>query len=182
MILGGYNMNVANLLTLSRIILLPFFIIFFFSSYENNFMIAGVIFTISGLTDLFDGYVARKYNQVSHLGRLLDPLADKLTMISVFIVLAINNSIHIWVILVILIREIIILIGSFIVYFNSDDIISPSKLGKSATFLLYITAAAYILDLALFKFALFIALPLTIISGVSYCREAYKFLFKGKKV
>ncbi|OCL27339.1 CDP-diacylglycerol--glycerol-3-phosphate 3-phosphatidyltransferase [Orenia metallireducens] len=175
-------MNVANLLTLSRIILLPFFIIIFFSNYENNFMIAGMIFAISGLTDLLDGYVARKYNQVSHLGRLLDPLADKLTMISVFIILAINNSIHRGIIGVILVREFIILIGSCVVYFNSDDIISPSKFGKSATFLLYVTAAAYILNFSIFKYTIFIALPLTIISGVSYCLEAYKFLFKSKNI
>ncbi len=171
-------MNVANTITVSRLILLPFFIFFFFSNHTDNYIIAGVIFAVSALTDLLDGYVARKYNQVSQLGRLLDPLADKLTMISAFVVLAVKDFIPMSIILIILIREGVILIGSFIVYFNSNDIISPSKFGKTATFLLYVTAAAYLLNISLFKYALFLAIPLTIISGIDYLIKAYYVFLK----
>ncbi|TDX51551.1 CDP-diacylglycerol--glycerol-3-phosphate 3-phosphatidyltransferase [Orenia marismortui] len=175
-------MNTANVLTLSRIILLPIFMVFFFSNSSNGLIIAGIIFAVSALTDLLDGYIARKYNQVSQLGRLLDPLADKLTMISVFISLSIKDLIPLEIILIILIRETIILFGSFLVYFNKADIISPSKFGKTATFLLYITAAAYILNLSFGKYIIFIAIPLTVISGVHYCIEAFVFFLKEQDI
>ncbi len=176
--MGDEGMNTANFLTSSRIILLPIFLIFFFSNIKYNLIIAGIIFGISALTDLFDGYVARKYNQVTRLGRLLDPLADKLTLITVFISLAVKKYIPYYLVIIILVREFIILVGSVFVYFNNDDIIRPNKFGKTATFLLYVAAFSYIFRLPIINIVIYIAIPLTLISGVSYFIRGYNHFFK----
>lgn len=172
-------MNMANRLTLSRILIIPIFIYIFFVQFKYHLLIAGVIFFLSGLTDLLDGYIARTYNQVSNLGRLLDPLADKLTMIIVFIALAVNKLIPIWILLVIISREIIILSGAILFYLNNSDIISPSKFGKYATLFLYITAFSYIVKWKLCQYFVFLAIPLTVVSGIDYCIKAYNIFVKG---
>ncbi|GAB6098602.1 CDP-diacylglycerol--glycerol-3-phosphate 3-phosphatidyltransferase [Halanaerocella petrolearia] len=174
-------MTIANYLTLTRIFLLPFFLFFFFWNIKYHYLIAGIIFIFSSLTDLFDGYIARKFNQVSALGRILDPLADKLTFIAVFIALAIKGIIPMIVIGIILFRELIILFGSIYLYYQSSDIISPSKTGKTATFLLYITAAAYIWNLSFLKPAVFIAIGLAFVSGIRYCLEGYDKYFNKQR-
>ncbi|SDC61794.1 MULTISPECIES: CDP-diacylglycerol--glycerol-3-phosphate 3-phosphatidyltransferase [unclassified Candidatus Frackibacter] len=172
-------MNIANRLTFSRILFIPIFLFAFFVQFKYHLLIAGIIFFLSGLTDLFDGYIARTYNQVSELGRLLDPLADKLTMIAVFIALAVNQLIPIWILIVVITREFIILFGAILVYLNKADIISPSKFGKYATFFLYVTAFAYIIKWRLFQYATVLAIPFTVISGVDYCIKAYNNFSNG---
>ncbi|MBM7623401.1 CDP-diacylglycerol--glycerol-3-phosphate 3-phosphatidyltransferase [Sporohalobacter salinus] len=172
-------MNMANRLTLSRILIIPIFLYIFFVQFKYHLLIAGVIFFLSGLTDLFDGYIARTYNQVSNLGKLLDPLADKLTMVTVFTALAINQLIPIGILLVVVCREIIILSGAIFVYLNKADIINPSKFGKYATLFLYITAFSYIVRWEFFQYFVFLAIPLTIISGIDYCIKAYNTFING---
>lgn len=172
-------MNIANRLTLSRILIIPVFLYIFFVQFKYHSLIAGVIFFLSGLTDLLDGYIARTYDQVSNLGRLLDPLADKLTMITVFIALAVNQLIPIWILLVVICREVIILSGAILVYLNGADIINPSKVGKYATLFLYITAFSYIVKWEFFQYFVLLAIPLTIVSGIDYCIKAYSTFING---
>ncbi|SJZ88606.1 CDP-diacylglycerol--glycerol-3-phosphate 3-phosphatidyltransferase [Selenihalanaerobacter shriftii] len=172
-------MNIANRLTFSRILIIPIFLFAFFVQFKYHLLVAAIIFFLSGLTDLFDGYIARTYNQVSELGKLLDPLADKLTMITVFVALAINNLIPTWVLVIVLAREGIILLGAMLVYSNKADIINPSKFGKYATFSLYVTAFAYIIKWKMFQYFSFLAIPLTLISGIDYCIKAYNNLLNG---
>lgn len=171
--IGGKKMTLANYLTVLRLLFLPFFLLFFFLNIKYNYLIAGVIFILSSLTDLLDGYIARKFDQVSAVGRLLDPLADKLTFITVFVALAIEGFIPIIIITIILVRESIILCGSIYLYYYSNDIISPSQLGKTATFLLYITAVAYIWNISVLKPVIFLAIIIAFISGAKYCIEGY---------
>ena len=175
-------MSLANYLTLSRIIILPLFLFLFFSSYVHNELIAGLVLILSSLTDFFDGYIARKYNQTTKLGRLLDPLADKLTVIAVFIAFAIKDLLPLEIIIIIVAREFIVLIGSMIVYFNEEDIINPSKIGKAATFLLYVSALSYIFDLKGLKTIIFVALGLTIISALHYSIKAILYFFNNEEI
>lgn len=179
--LGGMmSMNAANIITTSRIILIPIFIYFFFADFPGHYYWAGGIFVISGITDFLDGYIARTHNLTSNVGRLLDPLADKLSMISAFISIAIVNLLPLWIISIILFREIAILSGSIYVYFTGQDIIFPSKFGKFATFCLYSAAAASILGLKYIG-AIFIAfaMPSTLISAIDYVVKAYHHFFKS---
>ena len=82
--------KLINLLTFSRIIFA--IVIFIFLALEQNYLFALLLFFISGLTDFFDGFLARKYKTSSELGEILDPLADKILIIFVFIGLAVNLS------------------------------------------------------------------------------------------
>ncbi len=175
-------MTIPNYLTLSRILILPFFLFFFFANIEHHYLIAGILFIISGLTDLFDGYIARTFNQVSQLGKILDPLADKLTLISIFVALTIKKILPLSIMIVILGRELIILIGAIFVYFADKRVIKPSKVGKVATFLLYITGAAYIWQINILKPAIFIAIPLALFSGARYCLDSYKYFFQDAEL
>lgn len=172
-------MNIANRLTFSRILIIPIFLFAFFVQFKYHLLVAGIIFFLSGLTDLFDGYVARTYNQVSDLGRLFDPLADKLTMITVFTALSINKLIPIWILIIVIAREGVILAGALLVYLRGADIINPSPSGKYATFFLYVTAFAYIVKWPIFQYFIFVAIPLTVISGINYCIKAYSNFFNG---
>lgn len=103
-------MSVPNILTVSRFSLIIVFLIFFYLPVSWNYLAACIIFTIAALTDLFDGYYARKLSQVSELGRFLDPVADKLLVTVVLIVLLIKDpSIYLaFPTLVIISREIIV--------------------------------------------------------------------------
>ncbi|MGM0501378.1 MAG: CDP-diacylglycerol--glycerol-3-phosphate 3-phosphatidyltransferase [Bacillota bacterium] len=170
-------MSFANYLTLTRIFILPLFLFIFFSTFTHNYLIAGIVLILSSLTDFLDGYVARKYNQTSKLGKLLDPLADKVTLIAVFIAFAVKDFLPLEIIMIIVIRELVVLLGSIIIYFNRDDIIDPSLIGKIATCSLYISALSYIFDIYLLKAIIFLAVPLAVISGFDYSFKAiYSFL------
>lgn len=172
-------MNLANALTTGRIFIIPFFLFFFFADFPNHYFWAGVLFVCSGLTDFLDGYIARSRNLTTKLGRLLDPLADKLSMISAFISLAIAQILPLWIIMIILIREVTILSGSIFVYFTGHDIIFPNRGGKLATFCLYATAAASILGVQfLDSFFLALAIPLTLLSALDYFINAYRHYFE----
>ncbi len=173
-------MNLANVLTTSRIIFIPVFLYFFFADFTGHYYWAGGVFVFSGITDFLDGYIARALNLTSKIGRLLDPLADKLSMIAAFISLAVVNLLPLWVICIILIREIAILSGSVFVYFTGHDIIFPSRFGKIATFFLYSTAAASILGIEYVGMIfLIIAIPLTLFSAVEYVVKAYNHFYKS---
>ncbi|MFW6269628.1 MAG: CDP-diacylglycerol--glycerol-3-phosphate 3-phosphatidyltransferase [Bacillota bacterium] len=164
--------NLPNFLTVIRIILIPVYLFYFIS---GNYFSAGIIFLVSVSTDFFDGFIARKYNLISKIGRLLDVFADKLTIISILLALVIRGIIPKSITIIILSREIFLLIGGIIVYNKDIDVIQPSKLGKISMFLLYLAISAALLNISYIDIVLFyIALPLNIISGLEYIIIAFK--------
>ncbi len=166
--------NPANILTLMRIALLPLFVFVFFGNFEHSLLYAGSILIISALTDFLDGYIARNFNYASRLGRFLDPLADKLTIITVFVSLTIRGLLPIWITIIILFRELFIFLGGLFLYYSHTEIISTSRIGKYATFLLYAVSLSLIFDLRIYLLLLFLALPLTLVSGTEYVFKAWK--------
>ena len=166
--------NYPNMLTIVRLLLIPVYLYFFL---KGEYIISGVVFSISGLTDFFDGYLARKYNMVTDLGRLLDPLADKLTLISILAVLIYMNVIPKIISITILSREVFVLFGSGIMYIMGKDLIKPTILGKASVFLLYVAIAASLLDLKFIDMLLYyVVIPLNILSALDYIKNAYKNL------
>ncbi|WP_346654811.1 CDP-alcohol phosphatidyltransferase family protein [Paenibacillus amylolyticus] len=87
-------MNLANQITLARIVLIPLFMISFLN--QQSTITALLIFAVAAGTDKLDGYVARKYNQITNLGKLLDPLADKLLIAAALIMMVQENMISSW--------------------------------------------------------------------------------------
>jgi CDP-diacylglycerol--glycerol-3-phosphate 3-phosphatidyltransferase len=98
-------MNIPNTLTLSRIFLAPVFVPVFFWESRAGAVLALAVVCVSELTDLFDGWAARKYNQVTDLGKLLDPLADSISRLTVFVCLAVGGIAPVYFVLLILYRD-----------------------------------------------------------------------------
>jgi len=129
--------TLANGLTLLRIALLAPFLYWI---KEGRFGLAVIIFFIAGLTDFFDGYVARRFNQQSALGRFLDPAADKLLTTASYIVMALPRHgfepMPLWLTAAVIGRDVIILLGSLVVYLLTHyKGFKPTMLGKVNTFL-----------------------------------------------
>ncbi len=141
------NLNIPNALSFFRMLLIPVFIVFYMMADKTDYIYyvyAASALILSGLTDLFDGVIARKFNQITELGKILDPIADKLTQMAVVICVAIKlNNIEITLALTLFVlKEIAMLIGGYIILKN-NIIIQPSQwYGKVATAVFYIVMAA----------------------------------------
>lgn len=132
-------MNIPNILTVIRLLLIPVFIVVFYSSAENNILYATYIFIFAGVTDVLDGYIARTYNMITKWGTVLDPFADKLMQITVLICFTSANYIPIWVIIVIGIKELLMITGGLFLYYSMDRTVIPAnKYGKIATLSFYV--------------------------------------------
>ena len=165
-------MNLPNKLTMFRVILIPFFIVFLLvplTPYDK--WIALAIFIIASLTDLLDGKIARKYNLVTNFGKFMDPLADKLLVCSALICLIELDKIPSWMVIVIIAREFIIS-GFRLVASDNGVVIAASYWGKFKTTFQIVMICLMIADLESLYFVtqivMWIALALTVISLVDY--------------
>lgn len=165
-------MNLPNKLTMLRVIMIPFFIVFLLvpiTSYDK--WIALAIFIIASLTDLLDGKIARKYNLVTNFGKFMDPLADKLLVCSALICLIELGKIPAWMVIVIIAREFIIS-GFRLVASDSGVVIAASYWGKFKTTFQMAAVCLLIADIAalqvLTQIILWIAVVLTVVSLVDY--------------
>lgn len=103
--IGAESINVPNVLTLARILLIPIFIILFVHPTPDQSLAAAIIFAVAAVTDMLDGYIARRTGQVTKLGKLLDPIADKLLVLSALILLMNVDRVSALVVLLIVARE-----------------------------------------------------------------------------
>ena len=110
--------HIPNLLTMLRFVLIPF-IVWYLSI--GNYILAFMFLTISGLTDVLDGFIARKFNFITNFGKLIDPLADKATQVSVLSVLAFQNVIPSWILIIVLLKECIMRCGNRVIEMNSKE-------------------------------------------------------------
>ena len=128
-------MNLANILTAIRFGMVPFFAYYL---YVQQYVIAAVIFVAAGLTDVLDGYVARKLGEVTKWGKLADPLADKLMQITALIMLTIHKLIPGIFLMIMLVRELCMVGGSIKLYKKEHFVVSANWYGKFATVVFYI--------------------------------------------
>ena len=122
-------MNLPNLLSLLRIILTPLFIIFLFS---DDRLLALIIFAVAAITDAYDGHLARKYNQITPQGKFLDPLADKILVLSAFFSFAFIGIIDFWMVGIITFRDMFITGLRWIISNKGFEFVT-SKLSKYKT-------------------------------------------------
>ena len=163
-------MNIPNILTTIRFFLVPIFIHVFFSDTENSYIISAVIFLFAGITDVLDGYIARKYNMVTKWGKLLDPLADKFMQLAAIFCLTYKKLVPLWAIYIILIKEMLMVIGSIVLY-RRKVVVSASWYGKASTVLFYLAILAIIvLDLSHFQRSVLIGIAVgsTLFAFVRY--------------
>ena len=127
--------NVPNILTVMRMIMVPFFVVLFFSVSHSA---ALIIFLVAFITDIADGFIARKYNAVTDLGKVLDPLADKFMKLTALCCLALKNIIPVWIFLAMLTLDLMLIFPSAILY-KRKFVVSSNIVGKAGT--LFITVA-----------------------------------------
>ena len=165
-------MNLPNKLTMFRVILIPFFVLFLLVdiTYADRW-IALAIFIIASLTDLLDGKIARKYDLVTNFGKFMDPLADKLLVCSALICLVSLEKIPAWIVIIIIAREFIIS-GFRLVASDNGVVIAASYWGKFKTTFQMVMICLMIADIEALQLltviVMWAALILTVVSLVDY--------------
>ncbi len=168
--------NLPNILTFFRLGLVPIFVGIFFSKIKLHREMAALIFGISAITDFLDGYIARKYKSESKLGKLLDPIADKLLALSSLAVLVISKDIPLWTLEILIIREAILVCGSALIIKKRDKIISPSIWGKLATLFMLSGIFGTLLKVTIGIYLIYLGIFISIISGFDYILKGLKVL------
>ncbi|MDO5724860.1 MAG: CDP-alcohol phosphatidyltransferase family protein [Tissierellia bacterium] len=163
-------MTLPNMITIFRLILVPVFWILF--KLFDRIDLCIIVFMVAGVSDVLDGYLARKLDQITKLGTMLDPLADKLMNLSLLLMLSIKNIIPQWIFIIILLKEILMIgLGIYIYLFKIDWIIPSNIFGKIATASLYIYAVSWLIFKNDFSYYLLImALVFNIIAFLNYGR------------
>ena len=174
-------MNLPNKLTMLRVIMIPFFVFFMLTNVggAHSQWIALVIFIAASLTDLLDGKIARKYNLITDFGKFMDPLADKMLVISAMICLVSMDRIPAWIVIVIVAREFIIS-GFRLIAADKGVVIAASYWGKFKTVFQMAMVILMIADFpalsVLTQLVMWIALVLTVISLIDYLRKNWNVI------
>lgn len=178
-------MNLPNKLTILRIIMIPFFVLFMLLDggvSQTYRYIAAVIFIVASFTDLLDGKIARKYNLVTNFGKFMDPLADKLLVCSGLICLVGLGQLPAWFVIIIISREFIIS-GFRLVASDNGVVIAASYWGKFKTVSQMIMSVLLIVNIPALSIltTIFsvIALVLTVVSLIDYIAKNYRVLTEG---
>ena len=165
-------MNTANKLTIFRVILVPFFVLFMlYNITDYSRIIALIIFIIATITDHLDGYVARKYNMVTSFGKFMDPIADKLLVSSALICLTALDEVPAWAVIIIILREFAVS-GIRLVAADNGSVIAASSWGKAKTVSQMVMIIIFLLNIPQFyilsQISLYAAVILTIVSMIDY--------------
>ena len=178
-------MNLPNKLTILRVILIPFFVVFMLFDITGaaDKWIELVIFCVASLTDMLDGKIARKYNLVTNFGKFMDPLADKLLVCTALICLTSMNRLNVIVVLVIIAREFIIS-GFRLVASDNGIVIAASYWGKFKTVSQMALIIVLIMDLGgvwnvVGTVLTWVALLLTVVSLIDYIAKNKQVLTQG---
>lgn len=181
-------MNIANRLTIARIVMIPLFLLImcfpkdtlgmvnvFHSNLSVSWVLAMIIFTIASITDFLDGYLARKYHLITNFGKFADPLADKLLVMTAFITLVGASVIPMWIVAVIVCRELAVT-GLRLLLVNDGEVLAAAWPGKVKTatqmlaiiFLLIDDFPVKGLPFSIGTILLYVCLVATVYSGVDY--------------
>lgn len=171
--------NVPNVLTMLRMALIPVFIALFATGHEK---LALITFIVASLTDLLDGYIARKHKLITNFGKLMDPLADKLMVCTVLVCQGVRQVIPWWAVAVVMIKELMMVIGGAVMLKN-DVVVYSNMLGKiamcafvAALLLSFFHGEFTALGFQLDSVILYIAVALTLLALLDYGCAAIKTL------
>jgi CDP-diacylglycerol---glycerol-3-phosphate 3-phosphatidyltransferase len=191
--------NIANKITVSRVIMIPIFLIFFLipmpfgsvgvgqSVITISRLIASVIFIVASFTDFLDGYLARKYNLVTNFGKFFDPLADKLLVMSALVAFVGINIVPAWMVIVILAREFAVT-GLRTIAADEGVVLAASRLAKWKTASQMVAIILFLFDnipfgidgFPLAMIFMWIAVIMTIVSGWEYFYKNREIVLKSK--
>lgn len=176
------NLNLPNKLTLVRIILIPIFMAFLLIKPGGEYIVYGryfalFVFIIAAITDGLDGYLARSRDLITNFGKFMDPLADKLLISAALIALVDMGTISAWPVIIIIGREFAVT-GLRVLAAGEGIVIAASNLGKYKTNAQIFAIIALILELGIAPILLWIAVILTLVSGIDYFMNS-KEVIKG---
>jgi CDP-diacylglycerol---glycerol-3-phosphate 3-phosphatidyltransferase len=177
--------NIPNMLSLSRILSVPVFIVLMLEPTPGRALAAGIVFSLASATDWLDGYLARKWGQVTKMGKLLDPIADKILIMAALVTLVEIRSevVHAWIAIVIIGRE--FAVTGLRAIASSEGIIIPAetvgkyKVGAQIIAVLSLLLDYYLMDVRLRDLgaiALWVAMVLSVYSAVQYFVKYWKQL------
>ncbi len=178
-------LTIPNLLTLLRLLLIPCFIV---ASWRGEYVVAFALFVSAAVTDILDGAIARRLNQRSRIGAILDPAADKIMIVSGFLFYALHDSVAVripgWLLFTVFIRDFMLVVFAYLMYTRVQiKRFPPSPAGKASTVLQAITLAATIAanafsepftTIAVMSFK--VALVITLYSAFDYMRRGDQWL------
>ena len=173
-------MNLANKVTIARILLIPFFIA---AVMYSKLQWAAAIFILAVLSDGLDGYIARRRGERTQIGALLDPIADKLLLISAFVCFSLVEELppHLrfppYVPITIISRDIFMGIGCLVIYIiKGGFLVKPTRLGKITTFLQMLTIIALVFKFLYTPILWNVTILFTVVSGIDYVRKGSALL------
>lgn len=174
-------MTFATCITFSRLLLLPVFclLVFCYAPEREWYRFAALgLFILMALSDAVDGYVARRFNQHSRLGAMLDPIADKLVVNFALIFLALNQRfappVPLWFPVYVLARDLLIVLGALALLRQRETLrVAPSMAGKATTALLMVTIIAALLAAPFLAWTIWAAVAMSVVSLLQYARFAY---------
>lgn len=164
------SLTLATAITLTRIFLIPVFMLLVLSPIKYGSTVAAAIFALAAVTDSLDGYAARLRKEVTKFGQLIDPLADKLLVTAALFTLVQLGRLSSWVAIIIVGREFAVS-GLRMVAAVEGVVISASKLGKIKTVLQMVAVVAVLLQWPGDQFLIHLAAVVTVISGINYFRD-----------
>lgn len=178
------KLNLPNKLSIFRILVIPFFVAcIMYYTPEREFLriFATIIFILAVISDGLDGYIARVRNERTKIGTFLDPLADKLLLITVYICLGLAQNLPPqlrlapWIVIIVISRDVIIVFGALIIYMANGKItVTPTALGKITTFLQMMTILALLLQIRALPLVMYSMAIFTVLSGLDYIRLGSK--------
>ncbi|WP_318615345.1 CDP-diacylglycerol--glycerol-3-phosphate 3-phosphatidyltransferase [Sporosarcina sp. YIM B06819] len=191
-------MNLPNKITVSRVLLIPVFMIFMLVNFgfgtvtiagtemKTGHLIGGLIFIVASITDWLDGYIARKNGLVTNMGKFLDPLADKLLVSAAFIILVELGTVPSWIVIIIISREFAVT-GLRMILAGGGEVVAANQLGKIKTTAQILAIVSLLLNNIFFEsigvpfgmIMLYIALIFTIWSGVDYFYKNRRVLLES---
>ena len=169
-------MNVPNTITLFRILLIPVFV---WQFLIENLEIAAIIFFVAWVSDVLDGYIARKYDLITDFGKVFDPLADKLITLVALFLLAYIEKIPLFIPVIILVKEVTLAVGGALLYKHKSDVVGAMWSGKIATFLFAVSIILMMFEETA-DFAqiviIWVALPMAFIALITYVLNYFKVM------
>ncbi len=164
------RLNVPNVLTVVRFLMIPAFAWF---AYQNSYIIATALFAAAWLTDVLDGYIARKYGLVTSFGKIADPMADKFMQVTALVFLTLQGKIYLFIIIVVVIKEILMTIGGFLLYKYKNHVVQSSWFGKISAGSFYVAIILAMLDIPYSNILMVAALVVMIAAFVLYIKKYF---------
>jgi len=177
---------VPNIISAFRICLVPIFIVTYFSDMRDSKVYAAIIYAVATLSDFLDGFLARKYSASSNLGKVLDPLGDKLMIIAVMASITIDRLIPVWAVIAVGVKELLMATGGFVVHKKAGAEIPPSNIiGKVSTVVFFLVCVALMLFRDIPRTAaiamISVAIALTFFALVSYANTFFSVMRNKNK-